>query len=229
MTSPQPGIATGVDLSTLAGQHAHYSSVRARLVGRRPVVQRPEPVRLMIQSKPIDLPPEVMGEVPLNMLAPCSWKFIAAYASLKHGIDHETVMGPSRQKAHVAARNEAIYLVTLHTTFSVMRIAGLFGRDHTTALYILRKFPRIERSRANKLSLVAAIPASDCIPRINTPTARQVVAAGYAKGMSVLDIADQSGLSVSAVKAIAMRADIPHPSRPHHIRKSKLHWEAAGI
>lgn len=132
----------------------HYAEVRARLYGRRPVVERPIPrskPMLVIQQKPLEPLPEAETPVPLNMLAPCSWRFLVALAAAKHGQSVDDILSPARVLPVAQARHEAVYLIVLHTTYSIARVARLFGRDHTTALNSLRKFPRINRNtRAEK-------------------------------------------------------------------------------
>jgi Bacterial dnaA protein helix-turn-helix len=177
---------------------------------------------MAIQPKPLEPLPIEAKDAPLNMLGPCSWRFLVALAALRHGCEPATLISPVRTKMVVRARHEAFYLITLHTAYSIARIGRLFGRDHTTVLGALRKFPRIVRPR---LSLIAvAQPLTNAAPE-----RERAIARGYAAGTSCADIAKQIGLSASLVKVHAHRRGLRHPGRPYFSRKSKHDWEAAGL
>ncbi len=131
----------------------HYAEVRARLYGVAPTVRLRLPPRVVIeQPVPMETLPEIENTAPLNMLAPCSWRFLVALAALRHGQSAKDIMGPSRSRPVAQARHEAVYLIALHTTYSIARMAVLFNRDHTTLLNSLRKFPRIHRAHTRVIS-----------------------------------------------------------------------------
>lgn len=85
---------------------------------------------------------EELGELsaPLNMLAPCSGKFLLALVALRHGIPSKEIVGDSRKRAHVAARTEAMCLIYQHTQWSLPQVGRFIRRDHTTVLHALQKF-----------------------------------------------------------------------------------------
>ena len=143
----------------------HYRDVRTRLYGRAPVVRRPAPY-----SPPVVLPitdgrslaefpdePMASTPCPLNMLTPCSWRFLVAYCAAKHRVGKDQILSAFRGRQVVAARAEAIYLVRTHVHGSgLMRLGHLFGRDHTTILSSLRRYEERKRNRdASTLSTVS--------------------------------------------------------------------------
>lgn len=119
-------------------------AARARLMGIA-VAPEPEPapvVQPVLQAPPP--PPEVEEDVlehygPLNMLAPCSGKFLLAVAALRHGLSVEEIVGGSRKREHVAARVEAMCLIYQHTQWSLPQVGRFLRRDHTTVLHALQK------------------------------------------------------------------------------------------
>lgn len=116
----------------------HYAEVRARLYGRWPVVRRaahivpePEPEP---EIGPTPEPAFIVTYVeppPLVMLGPCSWRFLVAYTALRHGLQPEQIISPSRARPVALARHEAIYLIAKHTPLSLLRISRLLRRNHT--------------------------------------------------------------------------------------------------
>lgn len=197
-------------LSTLAEQHQHYSAVRARLRGPAPLPPRvrlaplllpaaePEqvPVKAVEEQPVIDEAPvesecpSWVGDVPLNMLAACSWRFLARLAALRNGVSVEELLGPGRTVELVAARAEGMYLVALHTNASMPMIGRYFDRDHTTVLHALRKHPDIPWRQKPTTARNAPPPTPE-----EREKHRRIVAEGYAKGTPVLQIAAQAGIS----------------------------------
>lgn len=121
---------------------ARYADVRARLYGPRPVVRRIRPpapvVALPIYVDPID--ETIPADCPLNMLLSPSWRFLAAYAAVKHGVDKDALIGPLRKPDLVRARHEAIHLCHTHIEgVGLTKLGAYFNRDHTTILSSLRK------------------------------------------------------------------------------------------
>ena len=190
---------------------AASAAARARLRRARP----PEPMATIVEppelltpdptpAQPATLP----GGVPLNMLTMCHWRFLVALSAVRHGCTAEDILGRDKPKELAAARHEAVYLVTLHTSYSLARIGRMFGRDHTTLIHSLKKFPPIVRERASAYASAPPIKSREIEERVRT------VQRGYASGLSVGAIAKQIGMSNSTVKHIAMRHGIRHPSRP---------------
>lgn len=143
------------EFSTASEATASSSAARARL-RRGPVsIAAPRAFRLAIQPKPMEFEPEFERTVPLDMLKPCSWRFLVALAALRHGQTPKDIVGPIRSKPVTAARHEAVYLVVLHTPYSIARIGKMFNRDHTTLLNSLAKFPHIPRGHRSSVSRAA--------------------------------------------------------------------------
>src|SRR5690606_30098070 len=123
---------------TAAEQARHYADIRTRLMGfpKRIIVVKSQP------QAPVETAAEVFEEpaikpvlpngVPLNMLAPPSWKFLRELAALRHGIGTREIMSHNRSRAVVAARYEAMALVYQHSQLSLPQVGRLFKRDHTT-------------------------------------------------------------------------------------------------
>lgn len=146
-------------------------AVRDRLMGNRvlPVlrVQRIPPKPLAVAPKPSI---RVLGRAPLNMMAPCSAKFIIRMVSLRHGVTIKTIVGSSRVTKVVAARTEAMCLIYQHTQMSTPAIGRFMNRDHTTVLHALDKsgvlgrkvdpLARIEVRRRPKPRDIIAIKSS---------------------------------------------------------------------
>lgn len=138
------------------GEEALAASRAASDRLRGAAVKRIAGPRVKPASVPVPVPmetlPEIENTAPLNMLAPCSWRFLVAVAALRHGQSAKDIMGLTRTKPVAQARHEAVYLIALHTTYSIARMAVLFNRDHTTLLNSLRKFPRIHRAHTRVIS-----------------------------------------------------------------------------
>lgn len=130
---------------------AHYADVRRRLYGPAPVARV-----VSIPKVPKALPPAKVAQgpvtdahaepfvpsPPINMLTPCSWRFLVALAARAGGVSPEEILGPSRRRPVAAARQVAIALVFQHTQNSLPGVGRLMGRDHTTVLYSLRRLNR---------------------------------------------------------------------------------------
>jgi hypothetical protein len=144
-------LSHGVGYSMSVRQYASASEATAASLAARMRLRRgPIAIAAPTLSFRLDIPMEpepflVDGTVPLDMLRPCSWRFLVELAAVRHGQASKDIIGPFRTRAVVKARHEAVYLVVLHTQFSVARIGRFFNRDHTTLLSSLKKFPYIER------------------------------------------------------------------------------------
>lgn len=83
--------------------------------------------------------------VPVNLLAPSSWKVMVGLAAAKHGVHQRDIIS-GNQAWHIArARHEAIYLIASHTEYSVAKIGSLMSRDPATVKWALKKFPKLVR------------------------------------------------------------------------------------
>lgn len=140
----------------------HYAEVRARLMGPRLVARRrPSPnVVLPIEAgcslaEVIDVP-IATTPCPLNMLAAPSWRFLVAYAAIKHAVDVSDILSPLRSRPVVAARHEAMHLCRGHISgVGLTRLGMYFGRDHTTILTSLKRYEK--RKAAGSLSPLSTV------------------------------------------------------------------------
>lgn len=215
-------------------QLAHYAPIRSRLYGaapaklRAPVVVAPEPlppaeVAVSVVTVKERITP---GNAPINMLTLCSWRFLVAVAAAKHRQSVADIMSHKRTQPVAKARHEAVYLIALHTTHSLARIARYLGRDHTTIINSLKHFPPFERSRRNLYGFAPALPRPE-VPGIPKGASRhQAIEVGYSKGISPSDIARAIGSTPGSVKATA---SVRRLSRPNIRTKAKFDWEAVGL
>lgn len=127
----------------------HYSEVRARLYGPRPVMRRPKPPEPIVVLPILNgrsladftTEPYASTPCPLNMLSPPSWRFLVAYTAAKHHVGMDQILSPFRGREIVAARSEAIHLVRSHVPgIGLTRMGQYFGRDHSTILSALRRY-----------------------------------------------------------------------------------------
>jgi len=89
--------------------------------------------------------PSAQKRLPLDMLAPCSWRFLLKLAAVRNGIPESYILGKSRKRTIAKARHDAIGLVYQHTQMSMPGVGKCFGRDHTTILNSLRQVGRTEK------------------------------------------------------------------------------------
>lgn len=64
---------------------------------------------------------------------------IIAYVARKHGLQYRDIIGKTRRRHIVAARQEAICMAAQAKPLSLPELGRRFRRDHTTILYALRK------------------------------------------------------------------------------------------
>lgn len=238
-------------LATLEGQRQHYAGVRQRLYGSgiepvkprlvrslrlvappAPAVELPDPkppaeTTVSIISAETQVKP---GKAPLNMLAPCSWRFLLALAALRHGIHTQDILGLNRTKPVARARHEAAWLIAFHTTHSLARIGRYMQRDHTTIINSLKHFPPFERQVPNVIADAPALvrkpkPTRNAPPKASEPkgpTALQkAVRRAYQHNVPANVLADEYGCNPGSVKVIAHRLGLKRSDfRP----KSKLDW-----
>lgn len=229
-------------------QLAHYADVKSRLygasAGARPRIVRslrlisaplpateapaphPEPAARAAVTVVAKEDPIKPGKAPLNMMTLCSWRFLVALAAVKHRQSIADIMSHNRTQPVAKARHEAVYLIALHTTHSLARIARYLGRDHTTIINSLKHFPPFERSRRNLYGFAQALPRPD-VPGIPKGASRhQAIEVGYSKGISPSDIARAIGSTPGSVKATA---SVRRLSRPNIRTKAKFDWETVGL
>ncbi len=213
----QPAADHGSASELLAASQAVRQRLRGVVVKPKPA-PKPEMHIVPWPDTPIEPPADVelIETVPLDMLAPCSWKFLVKVAALFNGCSADEVLGQGRAKEIVCARHLAMYLLASHTTSNATRIGNKFGRDHTSVLHALSKFPAIERERVSPLVHV------DPIKTIRTPPEKAaMIVRGYARGVPRKQIAEQIGMSLASVKAFAYRHNLKHAKRPYFSRKGE--------
>ncbi|HWU19363.1 MAG TPA: helix-turn-helix domain-containing protein [Devosia sp.] len=129
-------------------------SVRARLMN----APAPKPVALRPRAPAIARPlPSAVDYAPLNMLTPCSWRFLVALSAQRHGQHVSDILSETRVRTVLPARHEAVYLIAKHTTHSLSHIGKLMGRDHTTIINSLKHFPLFKREHVTPFAASPAI------------------------------------------------------------------------
>ncbi len=123
-----------------AGILERYAGVRERLLMPTAPPPRPAVVRQQLTSPFAQTSsPRTPGSYFVNLLTPPSWKVIAGLVALKHGFRTGQIEGPEKTREHVAARDEAMKLLSTHMGMSLPAIGRHFNRDHTSVLHSLRK------------------------------------------------------------------------------------------
>lgn len=121
-------------------QHRGYSILYPAPIGpTRPTFFPDEKVGKMVYGFPIG-PRDVLSlasRPPRKKMA----REIIQNMARKHGLSIEAILSHRRQKHIVAARHEAIYLISEETDMSLPQIGRIMGdRDHTTILHAIRKW-----------------------------------------------------------------------------------------
>lgn len=125
----------------------------AHLERQRRLWRRPAPRRAIVAPPPA-APDEFADEepappanepaygAPFNFLKQPGYRAIIKLVALKHGVEPSAIIGPSRVKGIVKARDEAIWLVHTHCLWMSMPDLGraFGGRDHSTMLHTIWKF-----------------------------------------------------------------------------------------
>lgn len=139
--------------SSAEDMRANSAAAHARLMN----APAPRAVVLTLPAPELLRPaPAIVDHAPLNMLTPCSWRFLVALAAQRHGQHVSDILSETRVRTVLPARHEAVYLIAKHTTHSLSHIGKLMGRDHTTIINSLKHFPPFTREH---LTPFAAIPA----------------------------------------------------------------------
>lgn len=192
-------------------------AVRARLMGNqaRPAlrVERSAPPTVPVPIEDVAIP-ELPSGVPLNLLTPCSWKFLVALAALRNGTDTASVMGDARTTDGGQAKHDAMALVYQHTQSSLPATGRLFSRDHSIVLYAMRKLGRAGKL-VEQMPTAAAAARPKRRPKKTTKSieAQAMIRRGYEEGLTGLEIAERTGLSVSSVYVRAHKMGLGH-SKP---------------
>ena len=218
---PHQTFRVGYDMPALdirAGeefQASHYAAARARLMGKPPVQPKPQLMPMAAEVLPDDT------EV-LNMLAPCSWRFLVRLASIRTAVPSDDMFSRSRKPPLVAARTYAMSLIYQHTQLSMPAVAKIFGVDHTTVLHSLNKtgstnklvevLPHMDAARRskNREGIVVALvePTPTPPPVTRSEIIERVVKEGYRTGKPKAEIAASAGVKATSVPVIAWRIGI---------------------
>lgn len=210
---------------------AAAKAVRGRLMGKlaRPAlrVQRIAPLTVPAPLEDLVIP-ELPSGVPLNLLTPCSWKFLVALAARRNGADIASVMNNARSPAHGHAKHDAMALVYQHTQASSPATGRLFGHDHSVVIHAMRKL-----GRSGKLVELLPTASAAARPKRSPERSEKSLAAqalirqGYADGLTGLQIAEMTGLSVTSVYVRAHKMGLKHPNQITRQQIAKRVEEAA--
>lgn len=163
---PQQTFRVGYDMPAMdvrageAFQRPHYAAVRSRLLGARPVPIR-KPIRAWSYAPaplPVLPPEDESSEKPRT--GPTGWRAIVVRVAQRHGVSSADILGKSRCRPIMAARQEAIYHVVVETGMSLPMIGRRFGRDHTTILHNFRAHKaKLQAGTAQRRDMIiTAIP-----------------------------------------------------------------------
>jgi len=119
----------------------HYLNIKARMSQK--TAHRP-PVKIE-RKAPVDEPPVVEPEEDLSNLRErvrtLSIRQVIALCAKKHGLTFAEVLSHNRTRKHIAARQEAAWLLYQKGTMSKAVIAKHMNRqDHTSVLRLLRRY-----------------------------------------------------------------------------------------
>jgi hypothetical protein len=142
-----PHTAGRAESPRVADMMRRYAEARARLMNGPPKVKHEEVAAIVLDIQEAPLAPVAVepDTVPLNMLAPCSWRFLLALAAVRAGVSQKDILGVRRLPSIVMARYDAMSLTYVHTQASYPQVAKLFNRDHSTVLHGMRKLGRTKK------------------------------------------------------------------------------------
>lgn len=158
---------------------------------------------------------------PMNMLAPCSWRFLLSLVICRTGIAQGDILSNDRSRPFVEARADAIALIWQHTQKSLQQVGRCFGRDHSTVLYNLRKrgasvklveidTAARKASRAYGCTKEARKAAIDARRR-RSALVHVAIRRGYAEGLMPEQIALLTGYQVKSIRTIASNLGLNKP------------------
>lgn len=191
------------DMSTYAGQAAHYAAVRARLCMPKK--------RVEVETRPtarMYLPP------PFDFVSEHSWRNLLRFTSLKTGISETAIMGRERNLIVVHGRMMLIALMRRHTGMSLGVIGRFWGLDHSAALNAIRRYEsgaslaRFEAMRAKAEKRKATVAVRKRAPVIPTKWTADEIAEVISMrddGMLLRDIAKYYGVTPNAVGVLIKR------------------------
>lgn len=123
-------------MSALAEQQQRYRDARARLMGKPPRRTVSFAVPIDFLSKTFEGQAYFAWEFSDTMSVSNSYaEHIMREVGLKHGFKRADLVGRSRKPRVVNARREAMYRLRHELGLSMLKIARMFDRDHSTVVY----------------------------------------------------------------------------------------------
>lgn len=136
-----------------------YAGVRSRL--GMPVTPLPRVRRELIQRlRPKKPEPEVVAPIvmpksemphyaPFNFYKRSTPEAVIHLVALKHGFKYHDIIGTSRRRDMMAARREAVLLITTHCRpMSLVQLGRIFHKNHATIINLLRRKARSSTQNA---------------------------------------------------------------------------------
>lgn len=135
--------------TTRAMLSEHYKAIRSRLnppPQARPIIQTepapiaaPEPVtKHAPRPAVVRRPPPLTPVIPSPSPTARRYVHVLHEVATRHGVEVQDIVGRSRAKRLVAARQEAFYLMKEHG-YSMSQIGRFCNRDHTTVMHGIEK------------------------------------------------------------------------------------------
>ena len=128
---------------------SRYAAAQERLRNPTVVIKAKDAptvkTRLLNAPKPVLPYVEKTGRLvraftPADERSPFEHRFIIDKVCEKHGLTYMEITGDQRRKGVVAARHEAMYLLSKQTTLSLKAIGRVMGdKDHTTVLHGIKQ------------------------------------------------------------------------------------------
>lgn len=192
-------------------------AARQRLMGRHVQAEpylppEPEPevfepaIQVVAPAAP-EVPEPTVG-VPLDMLLPCSWKFLLALAALRNDVTAEAIVGLARQPHVIRARHDAMALIYQHTQNSSPMVGRFVGRDHSSVLHALKKLGRKKKLVDLVVTEPVAVRNKGGRPRDGKADA---IREAYQQGIPVPEISLRLGISVQSIRSRAHHMGLKHP------------------
>jgi len=177
-------------MSYEASLRQHYASVSERL--------RPVPRAHVLRRLPMVAAPVVSKPAPAT-----EWRALAATVAAQHEITVDALLGRSRARNIVDARQEFYFRMVVERRLSMPNAARLLGRDHTTILYGLRKYLRRFPEKQAEYEAYLRSKEDATIAR------NERVVAMYRDGASLLEIIAECHISSAHIQPVIVAAGLP--------------------
>lgn len=126
-------------------------------LGVKPAFVRLQAVAEQVEPKPAPAPIIVVVPPVVDEFNRFSVKRIIAVVARAHRISANEITGKGRSDPVVHARCHAIALIRQHRAeMSLPAIGRRIGRDHSTVLYSIRKWPKMKEAFAEQIAEVEA-------------------------------------------------------------------------